>query len=188
MRLTIRPTLAADRQAVLALVKEAFTGEGHDGRPHDGQEEVEIVHRTWDLGLAPAAFDLVAVQEDRLVVGHVLAAPGALVGSTVPDGQHVLAVAPLAVRPSQQRKGVGSSLMREVLRQAECSGAPVILLVGDPAYYHRFGFEPASLYGIWHPPMAVDNPHFMARRFTDLGKEWRGAFYYCWEDAPASSA
>lgn len=188
MRWTIRPTLPADRQDVLKLVKEAVTGEGHDGRPRDGHEEMEIVHRTWELGVAPAELDLVAVQEDGLVIGHVLAPPGALVGSKVPVGQHVLAVAPLAVRPSQQGEGVGSSLMREVLRQTERSGAPVILLLGDPAYYRRFGFEPASLYGICHPPLAIDDPHFMARRFTDLGKGWRGAFYNCWEDGPASSA
>lgn len=173
---------------MLDLVENAFSGEGHHGR-----EEVEIVERTWELGVAPAELDLVAVQEEGLLIGHVLAAPGTLSGGE-PGGdgsaladRRVLAVAPLAVVPSRWRQGVGTSLMREVLSRAERSGAPLVLLLGDPAYYRRFGFKPAGTYGIFHPPARLDDPHFMVRRFGELGEGWRGAFAYCWEDAPGVS-
>lgn len=185
---TIRTTLAADRQAVLALVREAFSGEGHDGRQRDGREEVEIVDRTWRLGVAPAGLDLVAVEFDGLLIGHVIAAPGRLrtEGAAAAD-RPVLAIAPLAVRPSRQRQGVGGSLMREVLSRAERAGARLVLLLGDPGYYQRFGFEPAGAYGIVHPPGALNDPHFMIRRLGPLGEGWRGAFAYCWEDALGGS-
>ena len=179
----IRPTLPTDRAAVLALVEEAFSGEAHDGR-----EEVDIVERTWELGAAPAELDLIAVDNDDHVIGHVLAAPGTLrrveeAHDRAPADRQALAVAPLAVLPSRQRQGVGSSLMREVLSRAERSGAPLVLLLGDPGYYRRFGFEPADTYGIFYPPVGPGDPHFMIRRLRDLGGGWAGAFVYCWEDA-----
>lgn len=189
---TIRPTLAPDRPAVLALVEEAFTGKGPDGRQHDGREEADIVAHTWELGIAPAELDLVAVEDDGRLIGHVLAAPGVLRGRQGEDDgearvdRRALAVAPLAVLPSRQRRGVGSSLMREVLSRAEASGAPLVLLLGDPAYYGRFRFEPAGSWGIFYPPAGPEDPHFMVRRFRQLGEEWRGAFVYCWENAAGS--
>ena len=177
----------------MALVNEAFSGEGHDGRQHDGRGEVEIAERTWELDIAPAELDLVAVEDRGALIGHVLAAPGTLRGgeargggAVLPD-RRVLAVAPLAVLPSLWRQGVGSSLIEEVLSRAERSGAPLVLLLGDPGYYRRFGFEPAGTYGIFHPPAGRDDPHFMVRRFEHLGEGWRGAFAYCWEGAPGGS-
>lgn len=173
---------------MVALVREAFSGEGHDGRQRDGREEVEIVDRTWRLGVAPAGLDLVAVDADGLLIGHVLAAPGRLrTDGAAPLDRPVLAIAPLAVRPTRQRQGVGSSLMREVLSRAERAGARLVLLLGDPGYYRRFGFEPAGASGIVHPPGAPDDPHLMIRRLGRPGGGWRGAFAYCWEDAPPGS-
>lgn len=186
---TIRPTLPADRCAVLNLVREAFSGKRRDGRHYDGHHEVEIVDRTWALGVGPAALDMVAVEDDGLLIGHVLAAPGELRASdaacarTATAVRPVLAVAPLAVLPSRQRRGVGSSLMRGVLSRVAGLDAPLVLLVGDPGYYRRFGFEPAGNYGIFRPPGPLDDPHFMIRRLGHLDEGWRGAFTYCWEEA-----
>lgn len=175
--------MSADRRAVLALVKEAFSGDGRDGH-----EEVEIVERTWEVGDPIRRLDLVAAEDDGLLVGHVLAAPGRLrcreTGNDTgaPAGRSVLAVAPLAVLPSRQRQGVGSSLMREVLSRAQSSGAPMVVLLGHPTYYPRFGFEPADAYGIAYDPVGFGNPAFMVRPFVPLGDGWRGSFMYCWED------
>ena len=68
------------------------------------------------------------------------------------DGAPVLGIGPIAVAPTFQRSGVGSSLMRELLRRAVERGERVVVLLGDPAYYGRFGFVPASRFGIVADP------------------------------------
>jgi predicted N-acetyltransferase YhbS len=120
------------------------------------------------------ACELVAVDDDE-VVGHVLGAPGDL------GGRAVLAVAPLAVAASHRGRGVGASLMTELLTRAEASGWPLVVLLGAPAYYARFGFEPAGPFGIVYPPVGADSPHFMVRRFVPADRGPRGEFRYCWE-------
>ncbi len=69
-----------------------------------------------------------------------------------------LALAPLAVLPERQGQGVGRALMEEGLRRVS---APVLVL-GDPAYYGRFGFEPAAPRGITNP-WRIDGPEWMVR-------------------------
>jgi predicted N-acetyltransferase YhbS len=89
----IRTATPRDRDAILAVVREAFA---HGGR--DGQEEVDIVVGTWRLGATLGGLELVAADGD-LVIGHVLGARGDL------GGREVAAVAPLAVAPSRQGRG-----------------------------------------------------------------------------------
>ena len=86
---TIRATTAGDHDAVLGVVRAAFS---HGGR--DGQEEVDIVRRTWELAAAPDGLDLVAVEGDA-AVGHVLAAVGEL------DGTPTLAVREALLPPAR---------------------------------------------------------------------------------------
>ena len=54
------------------------------------------------------------------------------------------AVAPLCVAPSRHGEGIGSSLMNDLIRRAEAAGWPLVLVLGDPRYYQRFGFRRAS--------------------------------------------
>lgn len=69
----------------------------------------------------------------------------------------VLGLAPLAVHPDHQRKGIGRALVEAVLQAAKADGAKVIVVLGDPAYYGRFGFRPASGIGLTCPwPQAGD--------------------------------
>jgi putative acetyltransferase len=121
--LQVKATLLADRAAVVAVVQLAF---GTAGR--DGQEEVEIVQAVWTLDAAAEGLDLVATV-DEAVVGHVLGSWGTL------GGRPVIGVAPLAISPDYQRTGIATALMREMIRRADSSGLPVIVLLGDPAYY-----------------------------------------------------
>ena len=165
----IRLTTDDDRDAVLELLREAFA---HDGR--DGQEEVDIVVATWKLGDAVAPIDLVAMEDDVLV-GHVLGASGKL------GDRDVIAVAPLAVAPSHHGRGVGSALMHELLARAEAAGLPMVLLLGSPVYYGRFGFEASGPLGITYAPVGADSPHFQARRLASYDSSYRGDFVYCWE-------
>jgi GNAT superfamily N-acetyltransferase len=109
----IRSTQSNDREAVVAVVRAAFSSDGHDP-----QEEVDIVTETWARGAAPEGLDLVAV-EDAIVVGYVVAARGRL------SDTDVLGVAPLAVTPGRQRAGIGTALMTEFVTHSErsCYGA-----------------------------------------------------------------
>jgi predicted N-acetyltransferase YhbS len=170
-QLSVRETTEADRAAVIDVVRRAFTDDSRDGH-----EETDIVEATWALGAAAQPIDLVAA--DAAVVGHVLGAAGTI-GST-----QLLGAAPLCVAPEHQGRGIGSSLMTQLLTQASRARWPAVVLLGDPGYYERFGFEPARDLDIHYEPVGAGNPHFLARR---LGAEPlpTGMFTYCWEQAPA---
>jgi putative acetyltransferase len=164
---TIRTATPDDRDAILELVQGAFSDDDRDGL-----EEVDIVVSTWKSGASPPDFELVAV-EDTSIVGHVLAAWGRLAG------RDVVAVAPLAVTPTRQGVGIGTALMTELLRRAEETELPLVLLLGYPGYYARFGFEPSGPLDISY--RLEDNPHFLVRRFSTYDPSYRGDFTYCWE-------
>jgi len=166
---SIRVVAPSDRDAILEVVRAAFSGEGRDG-----QDEVDIVVKTWRLQAALDGLELVALDEDS-VIGHVLGARGDL------GGREVVAVAPLAVSPLHQKRGAGSALMRELLHRAEASGYPLVVLLGDPAYYGRFGFEPSGPLGISYLPVGEGNPHFQVRRLAGYDPSYRGRLTYCWE-------
>jgi putative acetyltransferase len=79
------------------------------------------------------------------VVGHVVCTRALL-------GEHpALGLGPLSVLPDWQGKGVGSALMHAVLGAADALGESVVGLVGEPAYYSRFGFVAAASVGICAP-------------------------------------
>jgi putative acetyltransferase len=176
---SVRGVVDGDRPAVLALVRDAFSG--NDG----GREEVQIVERTWSSGAVVPGLELVAV-DDGEVVGHVLSAFGDL------GGRAVAAVAPLAVAPLHQGRGIGSALMESLLAGAETARLPLVLLLGSPAYYGRFGFEPAAPLGITYAAVDPAEPAFQARRLSAYDPSLAGVFVYCWEldgpDSPGGSA
>lgn len=124
----IRNETAADIPAISGLVTEALRL-----LPQATGTEARIVERL----RADGALTLSLVMEDDggAVVGY-LAASAARVGTQQGWGL----IGPLVVRPQRHRQGIGSALMAEALRQLRetCRGAA---LVGDPAYYGRFGFR-----------------------------------------------
>ncbi|GMU91168.1 MAG: N-acetyltransferase [Candidatus Hydrogenedentota bacterium] len=95
---------------------------------------------------------LVAVGGD-CVVGHILFTPVVVEGAS--SGEVGMGLAPLAVRPDRQRQGVGTALVNEGLARLRQSGCPYVVVLGHPDYYPRFGFQPASAYGLrceWDVP------------------------------------
>lgn len=176
INVTIGTRPAGCEQPVLDLVRAAFSD-----NIRDGQDEVDIVVRTWALGPSVNPIDLVAFDSTRTVIGHALGAVGRV------GDDELLAVAPLAVAPRQQGRGVGSMLMRELISCADQAGWPAVVLLGSPGYYGRFGFEPASRYGIIYPPAGPDSPYFQLRRRGADAPQVRGEFVYCWE-APADDS
>lgn len=86
---------------------------------------------------------------DHRIVGHILLSRAHL---DQPAGQiDVLALAPMAVVPSQSHRGIGSALVRAALTKAASLGWRAIVVVGHPEFYAKFGFEKASRGGIQCP-------------------------------------
>ena len=126
----IRPETAADADAIDAVTVAAFLE-----APHAAHTEQFIVRA---LRRAGALTVSIVAELDGGVVGHVAASPVAVSnGATGWFG-----LGPLSVRPDLQRRGLGSRLMEAVLQRLRELGAAGCVLVGDPAYYRRFGFRP----------------------------------------------
>jgi putative acetyltransferase len=99
-----------------------------------------------------ALLSLVATLNDR-VVGHIMYSPVS-VGGNVTGA----ALGPMAVLPEYQRQGIGSKLIEAGNQKLKDAGCPFIIVVGHADYYPRFGFRPASEYGIkceWDVPNDV---------------------------------
>jgi putative acetyltransferase len=136
MRPIIRPEAPADVTAIHAVNLAAFqTG-----------AEARLVDALRDAGRL--ALSLVAAElESGQIIGHVAFSAVTL---TAPGGAvcHGMGLAPMAVLPAHQRRGVGGLLVREGLRRLEAGGHPFCVVLGHPDYYPRFGFVPASRHGL----------------------------------------
>lgn len=165
---SIERTESRTRENVLDVVRLAFSG-----ATQDGEEEAEVVRRTWASEARHEIFDFLAI-EDRDVVGHVIAGQGDLAGHPA------IGIAPLSVRPGHQRLGIGSDLMGHLLKELGARGWPFALLLGDPDYYGRFGFQRASRFGIEYPPVGP-SPAFQVCLLREEPPEHSGSFRYCFE-------
>jgi putative acetyltransferase len=97
-----------------------------------------------------AAFLSLVATLNGEVVGHIMYSPVS-VGGEVTGAE----LGPMAVLPEQQRRGIGSELVKAGNRKLKDSGCPFIVVVGHPQFYPRFGFRPASTQGIrceWEMP------------------------------------
>jgi putative acetyltransferase len=83
--------------------------------------------------------------DDNTVVGHILFSPVSL--SRHP-GLTMMGLAPMAVVPNHQRKGIGSALVRAGLEQCKKLGCGAVVVLGHPEYYPRFGFLPSTQFRI----------------------------------------
>jgi putative acetyltransferase len=127
----VRPEQPSDAAAVARVHEAAF--------PTDA--EARLVALLRDAGKATVS--LVAVTEGR-VVGHVLFSPVTIHGSPTVG----LGLAPVAVLPECQRRGVGSRLIEAGLDVCRGAGVPFAVVLGHPDYYPRFGFRRASERGL----------------------------------------
>lgn len=164
-RMLIRRECPDDVDAIRVVTTRAF-----DGRPYSSGSEARLVDALRSDPSWIPALSLVA-EVDGAVVGHV-----ACTRATI-SGRPALGLGPLSVDPTWQRRGVGSALVHAVLGGADALDEPVVVLLGDPAYYHRFGFRLAAEYGI-DPPVPEWASHFQARPLSTYRPELRGPFTY----------
>jgi putative acetyltransferase len=130
---TLRPEIPTDHAEVRRVNELAFRQPA----------EADLVDALRAVGVA--TLSLVAVREGR-VVGHILFSQ---VTVASPSGDFAaVGLAPVAVLPELQRQGVGSLLVRAGLDEIRRAGHEVVVVLGHPEYYSRFGFERASARGI----------------------------------------
>jgi putative acetyltransferase len=129
--ISIRPETAADSAGIRAVLEAAFPT----------PVEAQLVDR---LRAAGKALVSLVAEEGGRVVGHVLFSP-----VTVESGaEGGVGLAPLAVLPAYQRRGIGAALVTEGLRLCRDLGHAFVVLLGSPAYYGRFGFRRAGALGL----------------------------------------
>lgn len=138
--LTIRPERPEDIVAIRAVVGAAFAG-----AEHSSGTEAAIVD-----GLRAASaltVSLVAILGDELV-GHVAFSPVAIAD----EARDWFGLGPVAVQPDRQRRGIGDALIRDGLRRLREAGAHGCVVLGEPAYYRRFGFVSDPMLRFPGPP------------------------------------
>ena len=91
------------------------------------------------------------------------------------------ALGPIGVLPEQQRRGIGSALMREGLSRLTEAGEDLILVLGEPAFYERFGFSREAAARLQTP---YNGPHLLAKALSEQGARAHGHVRY----APAFAA
>nr|WP_279379518.1 N-acetyltransferase [Polymorphobacter arshaanensis] len=121
--LLLRPETPSDIRTIAAMTAAAF----------GDTSEVILVERLRAAGNVCAA---IVAEEDGELVGHVLL-------SVMSAPFMALALAPLAVHPLCERRGIGAALVRAAIAAATEFGATAIFVLGDPDYYTRFGFSAA---------------------------------------------
>ena len=144
----IRAEQPADHDEIALVVGRAF------GSPN----EARLVAAIRASSNFVPGWSLVAII-DRRVVGHVMVSYVTLRDGT--SDHRIPSLAPLAVDPDHQRRGVGSALVKAVAAVVDAAGEPLIVLEGSPSYYSRLGFEYAVPLGItirlpdWAPAEAA---------------------------------
>jgi len=132
---TIREENIADIAAREALLDAAY----------GGSRIAKTSERLREGRLPADGLSLVAVDHGRIVgtvrLWHVIAGPG----------RAALLLGPLAVDPAHRNRGIGTALMRRAIARARLAGHRAIVLVGDAAYYNRFGFTAAPTAELWMP-------------------------------------
>jgi len=144
----IRPELPADAPAIYEVHLQAFAQDG----------ESRLVNALREDGNINPELSLVAVHDGR-IIGHILFCRIAIISGTVETA--ALALAPLGVHQDYQCRGIGAALIEAGLDECRRLGHRIVIVVGHPGYYPRFGFTAAKESGISAPFPCPDDA-FMA--------------------------
>lgn len=161
----IRQERESDYEEVGQVIKFAFASAEHC----DGNEADLVANLRKSQAFIPE-LSLVAVEQQK-VIGHILF-------SKVKIGEKTeFALAPLAVLPEYQRKGIGKSLIQEGHRIAQQLNYDYSIVLGSPDYYTKFGYVPASQYQIT-APFPVEDEFFMALKLNAKADAVNGVVEY----------
>lgn len=136
----IRPEDPEEFLRIYDLVKIAF----QTAKVSNGKEQ-DFVNQLRSSGNYIPELALVA-EENGQLVGHIM-----LTRTYIDNGGNrfeILLLAPVSVALEYRNRGVGSNLIKEGFRLAGEMGYTSVIVVGDPAYYHRFGFKASVEFGI----------------------------------------
>ena len=131
--LTIREEVASDIDAIRYVNKQAF---GQDRESN----LIDALRKNSALSISLVA------HSDNSLVGHVAFSPASIINNYT--RYEIITLAPLAVLPSHQHQGIGSELVRTGIEYCPALGYEIVVVVGYPEYYRRFGFIHAKSFGI----------------------------------------
>jgi putative acetyltransferase len=134
-QVSVRQENKDDIRAIDVVHLSAFEGDAEAGLIDDLRASSSFIPE----------LSLVAEFNGR-IVGHILLSKVKLLSDA--GGQDILALAPMAVVPSQSHRGIGSELVQRAIEEAKALGQKAIVVAGRPDFYKRFGFEPASKWGL----------------------------------------
>ncbi len=157
MALVIRTTTPADEAAIHRLHEAAFG-------PREGRVVADLAVALLHDPTAEPVLSLMA-DADATAAGHVLFSGVRLIDPSSPVSARILA--PLAVRPEHRGRGLGARLVNDGLARLTDAGCGIVFVLGDPAYYRRLGFRPATPRGL-RAPYPIPDPHADAWMAMDL--------------------
>ncbi|MCU4767981.1 N-acetyltransferase [Bacillus toyonensis] len=154
---TIRQEQKNDYRKTEEVVKEAFLNEEFSDK-----KEHELVKRIRECDAFIPELSIVAV--DKEIVGHIMLSKITIEqGGTTVDS---LALAPVSIAPSHQKKRIGGKLITAALEKAKELGCGSVVVLGHPEYYPKFGFERASQWNI-KAPFEVPDEVFMVMELRE---------------------
>lgn len=143
MKVEIRKEESTDHQAVFELIEKAFENELFS----DHREQF-LVEKLRESPTFIPALSLVAIY-NGVLVGYVLLSPIQIINQE--QSFQSLALAPVAVLPAYQGKGIGQMLILNAHQSAIAAGFQSVVLLGHAGYYPQFGYRPAHQFGIQLP-------------------------------------
>lgn len=123
----------------------------------------------------PEAFALVAVEGEK-IVGHILFSPMRIEPGK--PGLRAAGLAPLAVHPDVQCKGIGTALSKAGLEECRRREYDLAFVLGHPTYYPRFGFRPAKPFGLICEYQVPDEAFMVVELVPGALADCRGTVYY----------
>ena len=153
----IRESTESERKEILNIHNQAF---GKD----KGPEIAKLVDDLLSDETAMPLLSLVAVENNKLI-GHILYTKAVVTQTARSISAHILA--PLAILPQEQKKGIGVKLINEGLRLLKASGTELVFVLGHPTYYPRCGFIPAGEQG-FEAPYPIPEEHAGAWMIQEL--------------------
>jgi putative acetyltransferase len=165
-QLIIRPEKAKDLTAVRTILTSAF----------HGSDDADLVERLRGSSAYVPELALVADFGGE-IRGYIICTHIKLHDTTAYGEHRAIGLGPIAVAPAHQQAGIGSQLIENAIAIADRRGDGLIVLLGHESYYQRFGFKPASRFGVL-PPRPWPDSNYMVRTLSSYDATMRGTVEY----------